>query len=39
MAGLEVLVDFAFTDFMIWKGLVLMGGALIYGIYIGFTAP
>jgi len=36
---LEVLVDFAFTDFMILKGVAIMIGALIYGFYIGFTAP
>lgn len=39
-AGLEVLVDFSnFTmiDFMIWKGVALVIGAIIYGFWLGLT--
>jgi hypothetical protein len=37
---LEVLVDFSnFTmiDFMIWKGIVIVIGAGIYGFWLGLT--
>jgi len=40
MAGLEVLVDwsnFTMIDFMIWKGVVLVIGAIIYGFWLGLT--
>lgn len=40
MAGLEELVDFSsFTmiDFMIWKGVALVIGAMIYGFWLGIT--
>jgi hypothetical protein len=39
-AGLEVLLDFSsFTmvDFMIWKGVALVIGAIIYGFWLGLT--
>jgi hypothetical protein len=30
-------MDFAFTDFMIWKGIILVVLAVIYGFWQGIT--
>jgi len=30
-------MEFTMIDFMIWKGIVVMVAAGIYGFYIGFT--
>ncbi|MBT9571113.1 MAG: hypothetical protein IV106_08395 [Pseudomonas umsongensis] len=35
--GLGGLVDFSLVDFMIWKGIILVVLAIIYGFWQGIT--
>jgi len=35
--GLGGLMEFTMIDFMIWKGVALVIGAIIYGFWLGLT--